>query len=113
MKTRKNASTNVEAVDRAVRESMPNPAMSSPPIMTRDNSINLPQGLRGNDRIIRLPEVMQTIGIRGKSTIYRWVKNQEFPAPLSLGGSSVGWRESDVQAWMASRPSVTLPTQAQ
>lgn len=65
------------------------------------------------DRIIRLPEVMQTIGIRGKSTIYRWVKNQEFPAPLSLGGSSVGWRESDIQAWMASRPSVTLPTQAQ
>lgn len=65
------------------------------------------------DRIIRLPEVMQTIGIRGKSTIYRWVKNKEFPAPLSLGGSSVGWRESDIQAWMASRPAVTLPTQAQ
>lgn len=64
------------------------------------------------DRIIRLPEVMGITGIRGKSTIYRWVKNQQFPAPLSLGGTSVGWRESDVQAWVASRQPVTLPTQS-
>lgn len=86
---------------------------TAPEAGNREIQINFPPGLREKDRIIRLPEVMRTIGIRGKSTIYRWVKNQEFPAPLSLGGSSVGWRESDVQAWMASRPSVTLPTQAQ
>lgn len=62
------------------------------------------------DRIIRLAEVQQRIAIRGKSTIYRWVKNHEFPAPLALGGGSVGWRESDIDAWIASRQPVTLPT---
>lgn len=63
------------------------------------------------DRIIRLPEVMETVGIKGKATIYRWIKNKEFPAGLALGGGSRGWRESDIQAWVASRPPVTLPTQ--
>lgn len=65
------------------------------------------------DRIMRRPEVMDRIGITGKSTIYRWVKNQEFPAPLALGGGSVGWRESDIDAWIASRQPVILPTTAQ
>lgn len=65
------------------------------------------------DRIMRLPEVMARIGIIGKSTIYRWVKNQEFPTPLALGGGSVGWRESDIDAWIASRQPVILPTAEQ
>lgn len=64
------------------------------------------------DRIMRLAEVQQRIGIRGKSTIYRWVQHREFPAPLALGGGSVGWRESDIDAWIASRPPVILPTMA-
>ncbi len=65
------------------------------------------------DRIIRLAEVQQRIAIRGKSTVYRWIKNHEFPAPLALGGGSVGWRESDIDAWIASRQPVILPTAEQ
>ena len=65
------------------------------------------------DRIMRRAEVQQRVGVRGKSTIYRWVKNNEFPAPLALGGGAVGWRESDIDAWIASRQPVILPSDAQ
>ncbi len=65
------------------------------------------------DRIMRLPEVMARIGIRGKSTIYRWVKNNEFPAPVALGGSSVGWLCSTIDVWLESRQPVILPSDAQ
>lgn len=55
------------------------------------------------DKILRRVEVQKLTGGQSKATIYRWVKNGEFPPPLRLGGNSVGWRESDVQAWVASR----------
>ena len=81
-------------------------------LTAQDNPVNMPAGLV-QDRILRIPEVMQIIGIRGKATLYRWVKNGEFPAPLSLGGTSVGFRERDIQEWIASRQEVTLPSMTQ
>jgi len=66
------------------------------------------------DRIMRLPEVMDRLGIRGKSTIYRWIKKNDFPAPLALGGGgSVGWLESQIDTYLASLQPVILPTAEQ
>jgi prophage regulatory protein len=42
------------------------------------------------------------VGI-GRSTLYAWVADGEFPRPVRLGARAVGWRESDVSAWLASR----------
>ena len=57
-----------------------------------------------NDRILRRTEVQKMIGNPSKATLYRWIKNGEFPPPRRLGGGSVGWLESTITDWMRSRP---------
>lgn len=42
------------------------------------------------------------IGVSDK-TIWQWVKNGEFPAPIKLSDSVTVWRLSDVQTWMQSK----------
>ena len=37
------------------------------------------------------------------TTLWRWVKKGDFPAPLKLGANTVAWRASDVAAWLAAR----------
>ena len=54
------------------------------------------------DKILRRPEVERITGI-GRSTIYDWMARGEFPQPLKLGARAVGWRESDLLAWLESR----------
>lgn len=38
-----------------------------------------------------------------RQTIWRWVREGKFPAPIKLGPNCTRWRLSDVQAWEASR----------
>lgn len=52
-------------------------------------------------KIIRLPEVKNTTGL-SRSTIYKMMEEKTFPAAISLGAKSVGWLESDIQAWIKS-----------
>jgi len=53
-------------------------------------------------RILRLPDVKTRTGL-SRSTIYALVKNECFPKYVSLGVRSVGWVESEVEAWIESR----------
>jgi len=39
----------------------------------------------------------------GKTTIYKYVSNKAFPAPVAIGGNRVAWLESEVLAWMRER----------
>lgn len=55
-----------------------------------------------NERILRLPEVLQRTGL-SRSTIYDWIKKENFPKSISLGSKSVGWLESDINFWINSR----------
>lgn len=48
---------------------------------------------------VRLREVEARTGLCGK-TIYRKMARGEFPKSVRLGANAVGWRESDLQAWM-------------
>ncbi len=52
------------------------------------------------DRLLRLREVAERVGM-SKATIYRKIALGEFPRPVSVGGSSVRWRESEIDGWMA------------
>lgn len=54
------------------------------------------------EEILRLPRVIAMIGIR-RSWIYQAVAEGQFPTPVQLGRRAVGWRRSDVEAWLASR----------
>ena len=55
------------------------------------------------ERIVRLPEVCRLTGL-SRSTVYRRVIRGDFPPPLRLGGHAVGWRLSEVQGWISTRP---------
>lgn len=53
-------------------------------------------------RIMRLQEVMSTTGL-ARSTIYKFVANNAFPKPVSLGGRSAGWVAEEVNDWVLAR----------
>jgi len=52
--------------------------------------------------ILRLPEVEKRTGIK-RSYIYKLIKQDSFPKPVSLGIRAVGWYSNDIDAWIASR----------
>lgn len=55
------------------------------------------------DPILRLPAVVDALGL-SKATLWEMVKNEEFPRPRRLrkGGRAVGWKASQVAAYIAS-----------
>lgn len=53
-------------------------------------------------RLLRLKEVKMRVGL-GRSTIYRWISEGNFPKPVRLGCRSVGWLESAIDTWIVSR----------
>jgi prophage regulatory protein len=36
-----------------------------------------------------------------QSTIWRWTKRGEFPAPFPVGRNSTRWRATDIEEWLA------------
>lgn len=54
------------------------------------------------DKILRRPMVQATTGL-SSSTIYSMMAVGEFPRPVQLSVRAVGWRESDITAWLESR----------
>jgi prophage regulatory protein len=64
----------------------------------------------GNDldvhapEFLRMPSVLKKTGL-GRSTIYRLMSENKFPAPVRLADRAVGWRRSDLDRWSAARPS--------
>ena len=53
-------------------------------------------------RILRLPQVLDVTGLC-KSEIYKLQAAGEFPMRVRLTSRSVGWIESEVQAWLERR----------
>ena len=39
-----------------------------------------------------------------RTTIYRLMRTGQFPEPIRIGPRAVRWPESEVEAWLASRP---------
>lgn len=52
--------------------------------------------------LIRIPRVEAATGYK-RSTIYRLVKANRFPAPISLGNRASAWVESEVNQWIERR----------
>ena len=55
------------------------------------------------DRLLRLREVKEATGM-SRSHIYRLMQQGDFPRPVKIGPAAVRWRESEVDAWVESRP---------
>jgi len=52
--------------------------------------------------IIRLPELLQTVGL-SRPSIYRLMKLGEFPQQVKIGLSAVGWTRAEVEQWIVER----------
>ena len=53
-------------------------------------------------KFIRINDVKAATGL-ARSTIYKYVKQGMFPAPVPLGCRAVAWVEGEVTAWIAAR----------
>lgn len=53
-----------------------------------------------SDRIIRLKTVLARTGL-SRSTIYRKIAEGTFPAQLKISTNGAGWKESDINRWIA------------
>jgi prophage regulatory protein len=53
-------------------------------------------------QILRLPQVCKVTGL-GRSMIYQLESQHLFPSRVRIGLRAVGWVESEVQVWLASR----------
>ena len=54
------------------------------------------------ERILRWPEVRDRTGL-SRTTAWREIKAERFPAAVAITEHSVGWRESDIAEWLATR----------
>lgn len=58
--------------------------------------------------MLKLLRVKQVVALTGlsRATIYRLERKGRFPTRRKLSLNSVAWRDSDVRAWMTSRPAI-------
>ena len=54
---------------------------------------------RSSERLIRLPEVRQRVGL-GRSTIYRLMELGSFPKARKLGPRAIAWSEGEIDSWI-------------
>ena len=59
--------------------------------------------MRDQDRLIRRVEVERLCAL-STSSIYRLMGENRFPRPIRVGPKAVRWLESEIGAWVASRP---------
>ncbi|EGR4117203.1 AlpA family transcriptional regulator [Vibrio cholerae] len=61
--------------------------------------VNMPEN---NIRLIRFREVLTMTGL-SRSSLYRFIEENQFPTQVQLGGRAVAWVEGEVQEWIAQR----------
>ena len=50
-------------------------------------------------KVLRVAEVIEKTGL-ARSTVYKYFDLGMFPRPISLGGKSVGWIDSEIHEWL-------------
>jgi prophage regulatory protein len=59
-------------------------------------------------RILRRRDVETLTGL-SRSTLYAMMADGNFPSPIKLGKRAVGWQDTDLTEWIASRPKKSHP----
>lgn len=54
-------------------------------------------------RLLRLPVVMELVGIK-RTVIYERIKAGAFPATVQIGPRAVAWDEEDLAQWQRNLP---------
>jgi prophage regulatory protein len=55
-------------------------------------------------RMLRLAEVLKRVGL-GRSSVWRMVKENRFPAPRRLSTKAIGWLDDEIDDWLKARTS--------
>ena len=55
------------------------------------------------DRMLKIGEVLELAGL-SKPSVYRRMKDSDFPQPKAMGPRAVRWSEREVQQWLSERP---------
>lgn len=55
-----------------------------------------------DDRLIREAECASITGV-SRATRWRWEREGVFPRRVRIGPNSIGWRYSELRAWLAGR----------
>ena len=53
-------------------------------------------------KLLRKKDVLAVTGFKN-STLYKYISEDRFPKPVSLGERAVAWVESEVEAWIEAR----------
>ena len=61
---------------------------------------------RSQDRLLTRRDIEARCRIT-RTTIYRLMRAKQFPEPIRLGPRAVRWHESEIEAWIESRPRAT------
>lgn len=62
-------------------------------------------------RVLRIDRVMALTGL-ARSTVYKYIAEKDFPRPIPLAGSSVGWLKAEVKNWLAQCSGSAIDNQA-
>lgn len=74
--------------------------------MQSSSAPNLAADLVGDRLFARMSTVRRLTGL-GRSTIYRMIAEEKFPAQVRIGTRAVGWRWSDLERWSTTRETVS------
>ena len=55
-----------------------------------------------DEKLLKIDEVMARVGI-GRSTIFLWVRDGSFPAPIYLSPRQTRWTNSSINEWIEER----------
>lgn len=76
--------------------------------MERLRAMRRPRGEKGETEetgpisrpamFLRLTEVCEMIGV-GRSTIYKWVNEGTFPAPVKISERAIRWNIDEIEKW--------------
>lgn len=54
--------------------------------------------------LLNAEQVLERCGYRSRSSLYRLVRQQRLPAPVSVGGNQIRWRSVDIEQWLSQLP---------
>ena len=58
-------------------------------------------------KLLRMRDLNLEYGL-SPASVYRWIGEGEFPAPIRLGRNSVAWKRDEIEEWASSRPRAAI-----
>jgi len=57
-----------------------------------------------DNNLLSINQVCEKVN-RSRVTLWKWVKDGQFPKPLKIGNRTLGWKEADFNDWLQEQAS--------